>query len=187
MDNETKLLIIDKTIELCEEKPIKRITVNDICKASGVVRNSFYYYFHNIYDVLDAAIRNKLTPLSECETFADYDRMLFDVIEYTIMYKKVWINLYKTVGQETLREYVIGKLHSVFEAYIKSRFDGREVSDLDLGIICTYFEEALFGVLVKWIRGESRGDSPAEMHLIADRIRVIFTGCLDMMLDNASK
>ena len=51
----------------------------------------------------------------------------------------------------------------------------------------TYFEEALFGVLVRWIRGESQGDTPEEMHAISERIRVIFTGCLDLMIENMKK
>lgn len=184
MNNGKKQEIIDKTIELCEKKAIPRITVNEICKASGCTRNSFYYHFKNIYDVLDCAIQSRLAILNDCPP-EQYDKALFDVIEYTIMYKKVWKNLYKSIGQEALRDYVIGRLHSVFEGYIKSRFAGRRICEMDLGIICTYFEEALFGVLVKWIKGQSRGDTPDEMLVISDRIRTIFTGCLDLMLDNA--
>lgn len=177
--------IIDATIRLCGQKPLKKITVNEICKACDITRNTFYYHFRDIYDVLDNAISVQLEKLNNCPP-SDYDKILFDVIEYTVMYKKVWKNLYKTIGQEELQRQIIGRLHNVFETYIKSRLNGRVISELDLGIICTYFEEALFGVLVRWIRGVSQGDTPDEMIEISNRIRVIFTGCLDLMIDNAS-
>lgn len=177
--------IIDCTIELCSTKPIKKITVNEICEKSGITRNTFYYHFHDIYDVLDTMIGEHVSVLGNC-TPADVDKSLFDVIEATVMYKKVWKNLYKTIGQEQMQKYIIGRLHGVFLNYIENKLDGRKISELDLGIICAYFEEALFGVLVRWIRGESKGDTPDEMLEISNRIRIIFTGILDIMIDNAS-
>ncbi|MBO4679819.1 MAG: TetR/AcrR family transcriptional regulator [Lachnospiraceae bacterium] len=182
----TKQSIIDCTIALAEQKPLKKITVGEIVKMCGITRNTFYYHFHDIYDVLDNAIRDKLVDLENCDP-TDDDQALFDTIEFTVMYKKVWRNLYKTLGQESLQRYIIGRMHNVFIKYINLHLGGYKISDTDMGIITTYFEEALFGVLVRWIRGESKGDTPEEMHAISERIRVIFTGCLDLMIDNIKK
>lgn len=183
MPANTKKDIIDCTISLAEKKPLKKITVGDIVKECGITRNTFYYHFHDIYDVLDTAIQNEIKKLEECDP-RDDDKILFDLIEFTVMYKKVWKNLYKTLGQETLQRYVIDNLHGVFAKYLNVHLNGYEISATDFGIITAYFEEALFGVLARWIRGESRGDTPEEMHAITDRIRVLFTGCLDLMIEN---
>ena len=182
----TKQAIVDCTISLAEQKPLKKITVGEIVKLCGITRNTFYYHFHDIYDVLDFAIQDKLKDLVECDP-TDDDQAIFDVIEFTVMYKKVWRNLYKTLGQEALQRYIISRMHSVFVKYINLHLGDYKISDTDLGIFTTYFEEALFGVLVRWIRGESKGDTPEEMHAISDRIRVIFTGCLDLMIENIKK
>lgn len=183
MEGNTKQAIIDYVIAEAEKKPLRKITIGEVGKAVGITRNSFYYYFKDIYDVLDQAILSKLSVFEECGPGED-DKALFDVIEFTVMYKKVWINLYKTVGQEKLRSYVIKRLHGVFLKYINAHLDGYELSEIDQGILSTYFEEAIFGVLVRWVRGESRGNTPQEMHEISERIRVVFKGCLDLMLDN---
>ncbi len=182
----TKQSIIDCTIALAETKPLRKITVGEIVKQCGITRNTFYYHFHDIYDVLDSAIQEKIKVL-ELSDPADDDKVLFDIIEFTVMYKKVWKNLYKTLGQETLQKSVIGMIHNVFVKYINLHLADYKLSDIDMGIISTYYEEALFGVLVRWIRGESHGDTPEEMHAITERIRVIFTGCLDLMIENIKK
>lgn len=183
MPTSTKSAITQCTIELAEKKPIKKITVNEIVKNLGITRNTFYYHFHDIYDVLDSAIQEKINSFEGCDPAND-DQALFDILEFTVMYKKVWKNLYKSLGQEALQKYVIGKLHKVFVRYISSHMKDVEISDMDFGIITSYFEEALFGVLTRWVRGESQGNTAEEMHIISDRIRVIFKGCVDLMVEN---
>jgi len=186
MEGNTKQAITDYVITQAEKKPLKQITIGDVGKAVGITRNTFYYYFKDIYDVFDQAILSKLSAFEECSPGED-DKALFDVIEFTVMYKKVWVNLYRTIGQENLRSYVIKRLHGVFLKYIDAHLNGSTLNEIDLGILSTYFEEALFGVLVRWIKGESRGSTPEEMHEISERIRVVFDGCLDLMLDNIKK
>ena len=162
MESNTKQAIIDYVISKAEKKPLKQITIGEIGKAVGITRNTFYYYFKDIYDVLDQAISVEFAKLIDAPVDND-EQALFDIIEFTVMYKKVWVNLYRTIGQERLRTYVLNKVDGVFNKYIEAHLDGMEISDLDMGILKTYFEEALFGVLVRWIRGESRGSTPQEM------------------------
>ena len=40
--------ILEAFVQLLDEKPAKRITVNDIAARCGIGRNTFYYYFPNI-------------------------------------------------------------------------------------------------------------------------------------------
>ena len=54
MSGFTKEIIAKTFTELLDEKPMSKITVKDIVERCGVNRNTFYYYFKDIYDVLDA-------------------------------------------------------------------------------------------------------------------------------------
>ena len=49
----TKKAIIDAFIELIGERPFDKITVKDIVTRCGVNRNTFYYYFEDIYALVD--------------------------------------------------------------------------------------------------------------------------------------
>ncbi len=181
----TKQAIIDCTISLAETKPIKKITINDITKGCGITRNTFYYYFHDIYDVLDQTIAQELDKLKGA-TAETYDQIMFDIIEFAVMYKKVWRNLYKAVGQEELQKYVMTRLHEIIVNYIKMQDIDGTVSEIDLALISAFYEEALFGVLTRWIRGEA-ASTREEMHAVSQRIRILFDGCLELMLENSKK
>ena len=53
MSQFTKKAIIDAFVELISERPLSKITVKDIVTRCGVNRNTFYYYFEDIYALID--------------------------------------------------------------------------------------------------------------------------------------
>ncbi len=52
-------LIVDALMELCNSKPLSKITVSDISKTSGVSRTTFYKHFQDVYDASFLHIRRK--------------------------------------------------------------------------------------------------------------------------------
>lgn len=52
----TKKAIMDCFLNMLKRKNIDRVTVTDICEECGINRNTFYYYFSDIYDVLDSVL-----------------------------------------------------------------------------------------------------------------------------------
>lgn len=51
--NKTRQALIDVFCELCSQKPIEKITVQEIANKSGYNRSTFYQYFTDVYDLLD--------------------------------------------------------------------------------------------------------------------------------------
>ena len=49
----TKKAILDSFVELISERPFDKITVKDIVTRCGVNRNTFYYYFEDVYALVD--------------------------------------------------------------------------------------------------------------------------------------
>lgn len=52
----TEKAIMDCFLNMLKRKNIDRVTVTDICEECGINRNTFYYYFSDIYDVLDSVL-----------------------------------------------------------------------------------------------------------------------------------
>lgn len=59
MSEITKKALVSSLIALCDEKKLNKITVQDIVNKCGVNRNTFYYHFADIYDLLDYMFRNE--------------------------------------------------------------------------------------------------------------------------------
>ena len=68
----TKRKIADCVKRLMRRKEIARITIGDVMVETGMSRQSFYYHFHDIYDVLEwIEVNDFQLPLSG----KDYDSM----------------------------------------------------------------------------------------------------------------
>ena len=49
----TKRAIKSTFLELLNQKTLDKITVKDIVETCGINRNTFYYYYADIYDLLE--------------------------------------------------------------------------------------------------------------------------------------
>ena len=56
MANFTKKAIREAFIQLLEERPLSQITVKDIVDRCGVNRNTFYYYYQDIPQLLETIV-----------------------------------------------------------------------------------------------------------------------------------
>ena len=101
MSQLTRKAIMKCTLELAEKKSLKKITVKDIADECGITRSTFYYHFSDIYDVLDGVVQAKIDEFNE-EYNGEMDKVLMRFIEYSIIHRKVWANLFDARGREWL-------------------------------------------------------------------------------------
>ena len=47
----TKRMLIDAFLQLRREKPLRRITVSELCARAGVGRGTFYAHYQDVYDL----------------------------------------------------------------------------------------------------------------------------------------
>lgn len=177
----TKKMITESVFRLAEKKPLNKITVRDITDDCGITRNTFYYYFHDIYDVFTTYVESRMTEIYEK---ADRDAGLFDFMELAASYKKVWLNCYKTIGHETLSKYAGEKIRALIIKTFETEGYYDKISEFDLSIICTFYEEALFGLMMRWLQ-DKLSDDPRQMKRSLDRIRVLFEGQLELLAKNS--
>lgn len=80
----TKRKIADCVKRLMRHQDISRITIQDVMDETGMSRQSFYYHFRDIYDVLEWIVQKELKdPISgtEYESMEDWVCALFRVID----------------------------------------------------------------------------------------------------------
>ena len=58
--SDTKRRLAQALKELMAEKPIKKITIQDIVERSHMTRQSFYYHFQDIYEVIELICQYEL-------------------------------------------------------------------------------------------------------------------------------
>ena len=95
MANFTKKAIKDTFITLLKEKPFNQITVKDIVDECGVNRNTFYYHYEDINDLLENVITEETDILIKNYPTIDSIDMAVEVaIKYVLENKKTILNIY---------------------------------------------------------------------------------------------
>jgi AcrR family transcriptional regulator len=186
MSQLTRKAIMKCTLELAEKKSLKKITVKDIADECGITRSTFYYHFSDIYDVLDGVVQTKIDEFNE-EYNGEMDKVLMRFIEYSIIHRKVWANLFDTRGREWLEKYVKTRIHYLALLQIRKMSEGYILSIKDVEIICSFYEEAIFGLLMRWIIKEEKTKTVDEIKDTVERIEKLFEGQLELIISNMKK
>ena len=101
----TKKAIMDCFLNMLKRKNIDRVTVTDICEECGINRNTFYYYFSDIYDVLDSVLieeTEKNIDITEDATFYEtYSKAASVIIEY----RAAVIHVYNSRNRDIIEKY----------------------------------------------------------------------------------
>ena len=60
MQKNTKELISIAFLKLLNEKPFDKITIKDIVVECNINRNTFYYYYSDVYDLLEEIFKKEM-------------------------------------------------------------------------------------------------------------------------------
>ena len=178
MSQLTQKMIVEATMHLVEQKSVKKITVRDIVEACGITRNTFYYYFHDIYEVLEYALAAGFEQIGEAsESFEDFLGASF---AFCIEYQKVLYNLYHSVGYESLADYLKKQVRPHLMGYLQKIHPSVE----DEKLLCVLYEEALVGTLMRWICNPRRTTDPIVMQSAMACITSYFANALPQNATN---
>ena len=145
--------IKESFLKLLTEYPLSQITVKEIVEDCGINRNTFYYYFQNIPDLIeDIVMEDAEIIIQRYPTVEKIEDCLDDVIELALSKKRVVLHIYNSVSREIYEQYLWKVCDHVIEAYINSALKGRKISDSDFQLIKQYMSSVGFGIISAWCR-----------------------------------
>lgn len=113
--SDTKRRLAQALKELMAEKPIKKITIQDIVERSHMTRQSFYYHFQDIYEVIELICQYELIDqiaYRQEESFSHWLEHLMALIE-----ENRWF--YRKMLQEMEWDRVANHLKPAVEAQLR--------------------------------------------------------------------
>lgn len=186
MSQITKNAITASTLKLAALKPVHKITVRDIVNDCGITRNTFYYHYKDIYDVLDQVLSAEIEKATtQHSTHEENDQAFFGLAHFVLNHKAVLKNLYLSMGDTKATAYLSGRLHETILRYVQQEAADLPADTKDLDIIALFYEEALLGILLRWLRGDMPPEMPADIFDIFGRISSIFGGQVRDMVKNS--
>lgn len=110
----TKEKLATALISTMEEKALDKITVKEIIEKAEVNRKTFYYYFPDIYGLLEWVISRESNKLiTEIQNNRDYENALNDVLDSIEKHRHLLNCIKDSVGRVTLERVLYRELEQL--------------------------------------------------------------------------
>lgn len=184
----TKMAIVKAFEELARVKNVDRITVKEITDKCQISRNTFYYHFKDIYDVLEEMLNQRVEQMIETlELNMQSGNSVQDTrragMRYILDNRELFFNLYQSAGVQEVKMY-LDKSSSVLGHYLIDRLsEGMNVSERDKELIISFYQYAHAGMMAEWLEKGMKDDLEERMN----RMDVLFEGDIVMALERSAR
>ena len=98
-----KKMLANTLKELMNEKPLTKITVQDLTKKCGISRQTFYNHFHDIYELVEWIYLNEAhITLGENISYENWQDALEALFQYMDDNRNFVLNTYRSVSKENV-------------------------------------------------------------------------------------
>ena len=163
MAQTTKRALEASLKKLLLQKPLNKITINDITEDCGVNRMTFYYHFKDIYDLVDWIMTEDAVKVMEGRrNFDTWTEAFLDILEQVRANKVLVLNVYRSVGREQVEQYLYKLLDPMLREFVDRECQDITVQDAERQFVVDFYKYALVGMVLEWIRRDMKVD-PAVM------------------------
>lgn len=177
----TKKVIAATFKELLKEKTINKITIGDIAERCGINRQTFYYHFQDIIDLVEwICLEDADNALKNKNTYATWQEGFIAIFEL-IREDKIFINnIYKSVSLETLMNYLYKLVYPIIYDVVDERSKQYVTTEENKKFITNFYEYSFVAVVLDWVKNDMKGDPTA----IVTKISFLVDGTIDKAIKN---
>lgn len=149
----TRQAIMYSLLKLLQEKSIDKITVKDICELCEINRNTFYYYYSDIYQVLEELLKFETEKsLKEDQKYESFYEDFLKRYHLIIEYKKAVYNLYNSKNRDLILKYFQDITEDFVEKYVYKEVKGKKLLPEDIKFIIDFYSSSMIGNTLRWMR-----------------------------------
>ena len=107
MSQTTKRALEASLKHLLLQKPLNKITINDIAEDCGISRMTFYYHFKDIYDLVEwSCEEDARRALNGKKTYETWQEGFYQIFQAVRENKPFIMNVYHSVSREQVENYL---------------------------------------------------------------------------------
>lgn len=150
MPADTKGMILNAFYEIAGKKTIDKITVKDLVTVCGITRQTFYYHFQDIIDVIECALKQISKELLEKTLQVSSPREALRILVSSATEHPEIINsLMGSQKREQAEKLLLSMARSFFQALLEEKGADVKVGYSDMDTALTFYSYAILGVLLE--------------------------------------
>lgn len=176
----TKKAIIRTFLDLLNKRSLDKITVKDIVAECGINRNTFYYYYKDIYDLIEDILRTEIQSVrSSMGDGTSFYEELHTGVNLILENKAAFTHLYHSKNREFIEKYLNEVTDVFLQKYVKKRaFELSITGERDIRFLYVWYRFSIIGVIINWLQTDNGSDPETFIRKVADVYESTITDAL---------
>lgn len=180
----TKIAIQKEFIKMLNETSLHNITVTSLSKRCQINRNTFYYHYTDLYQLLSEIFESELDiVIDEYNDTLSWEESFLLATHFALENKKAIYHIYNSLRREDLEKYIYDVSGNVMHRYVNKVNEDIGASEQDVLLIANFYQCALTEMVLQWIIKKMK-DDPKK---VIGRIGQLFDGNIEASLLRSKK
>ena len=165
-------------------KPIEKITIKALVEIFGVNRQTFYYHFDDVYDLLEWVFEEDANKVLPQEVV--YEHWREDVVSFFkyLQDNSVFaMNIYNSQSRTYMLRYFKRRLQRCIRSFADIISEGRNIDRGDFEFVVEFYANCVVGLISQWL--DLGMKLPKEITF--DRLMVVLENSVENLLDRFQK
>lgn len=165
----TQKAIIESFMELLQKKSLDKITVKDIIEETEVNRNTFYYHFQDIYDLLESAFEEEAVKFrSEADPKNNFYEEYIRTVNFLLDHSNAIIHIYNSKSRDVIKTYLESAASFFIGRFVEEAAEGSKLSENGKNYIIYFYTDAIIGITLRWIEGSMMDSKEVLIKTVSD-------------------
>lgn len=180
----TKDIISQSFKKLMEKKSFDKITISDISNEAKINRQTFYYHFHDKYELLNTIYYNDvIVDLIDGFSVDNWTDKFLTMLNTLKSNSKFYKNALCTSYGGEFRTYLLELTQSLLYILIGILTEGHSVDDLNRKYVAKFFSYGITGTIIDWIMSGMK-ESP---EIITEHLNDVIEDCKILLIAKYAK
>lgn len=181
MKEPMKQRIAQAFTEQLQEKPLEQITVKGLTEQLGISRQTFYYYFHDIYEIIEWIFETESDLiLSGFSTIDSWQFGYILMLQWVLNHRGLILGCYRSIRRDYVETFMNRILYSYIHQVVEEQAQGMLVTAQQKEFISRFFTLAINAISLEWI-GKGMTDNPSDL---AEQVNILIKGDFQKALLN---
>lgn len=158
MANYTHKLILTTFENMLERMPLEKITVTALIRECGIGRNTFYYNYSDIYDLLSDSISNFLGQYEKAMENENWQETLKALLYACRNNRNKIYHIYNSLSRDRLERFVFARTDSSISSYISRMADSKKISPERMEVITNILKYSIYGYVLHFFWNDMNDD-----------------------------
>lgn len=152
MANGTKDALASALRQMMTVKPIDKVTVKDIVEICGVNRQTFYYHFDDVDDLLEWVFEQDSDRVFPHEVVRE--RWLDDMMtyfDYLVSNSAFTLNVYNSNSRLYMLRYLKNRMEICIRRFAEIVSEGMNIDRQDFEFVVEFYANCAIGLISQWL------------------------------------